>query len=356
MFTNDSILLREYFFPRITFKNSVEFQKLYDHFQSIQKLPLNVTRFKESKMKGKVNIQSDYGSQKILEQSYLFKKSSIHFTVGELPCIMNVYNDSEGNQRKFIDETIQLVQFVGSLSTFSISKLIINLYLIDEKKIIHAKMKQLGKDEVNSGSCKRGDTTIITVYRIEELMKVIIHELIHAFQYDNSMDTHQIIKHYQKKYNISSQQINTNEAYTEIWANLINCYLISQRVGRNQYNLFLILIAFEKAFSSFQAHKVFYLTRLNEKNKIDINKETNVLSYFIIRNELYERIVPFLKFCKTKNKDYIKLSHEKEWSEFIKKNGMIKKNHKRFNTIKKTNFLFTTMRMSLNEIELFKHE
>ena len=91
---------------------------------------------------------------------------------------------------------------------------------------------------------------------------------------------------------------------------------------------------------------------MNEKNKVDINKETNVLSYFIIRNEIYERIVPFLKFCKTKNKDYIKLSQEKEWSEFIKKNGRIKKNHRRFNTIKKTDFLFTTMRMSLSEIAI----
>ena len=352
MFTNDSILLREYFFPRITLKNSVEFKELYNHFQSIKRVPINITRFKESKMKGKVNIKSDYGSQKILEKSYLFKKSSIHFRVGELSCTINVYNDSEGNQRSLIDEIIQLVQFVGSLSTVSISKLTLNLYLIDEKKTINAKMKQLGKDEVNSGSCQVGDTTIITIYRNEELMKVTIHELIHAFQYDYFIDTDQIIKHYQKKYNISSQQINTNEAYTEIWANLINCYLISQKVGRNQYNLFLILIAFEKEFASFQAHKVFYLTRLNEKNEIDINKETNVLSYFIIRNELYERIVSFLKFCKTKNKDYIKLSKEKEWSNFIKKNGMIKKNHKRFNTIKKNDFLFTTMRMSLNEIAI----
>ena len=90
----------------------------------------------ESNMKGKVNIKSDYGSQKILEQSYLFKKSSIHFTVGELPCTINVYNDSGGNQRSLIDETIQLVQFVESLSTIHISKLILNLYLIDEKKTI----------------------------------------------------------------------------------------------------------------------------------------------------------------------------------------------------------------------------
>ena len=45
MFTDDSILLRDYFFPRITLKNSIEFKELYDHFQSIQVLPVQVTNF-----------------------------------------------------------------------------------------------------------------------------------------------------------------------------------------------------------------------------------------------------------------------------------------------------------------------
>ena len=210
-------------------------------------------------------------------------------------------------------------------------------------------MKQLGKEEINSGSCLRGDTTVITIYRKEEVMKVVIHELIHAFQYDDFVDTPQIIKHYQKKYNISSQEINTNEAYTEIWANIINCYLISQKVKRSQYNLFLVLIALEKVFVEFQTNKVIFLTNL-QKQKIDINKDTNVLSYFIIRNELYLRLNAFLKFCKTKNKDYIKLTQKEKWFEFIKKNKLVKGNNKRFNKIKKTDFLFTTMRMTLNEI------
>ena len=347
MFTDDSILLRDYFFPRITLKNSIEFKELYDHFQSIQVLPVQVTNFKESRMKGKVKIQSEYGPSSILEQEYHFQKSSIHFTMRKLKCTINVYDDKK-DRRTFLDEIVQLVQFVGSLSTINLSTLILNLYLIDEKKTIDTKMQELGKEEVNSGSCQIGDTTIINIYRTEELIKVTIHELIHAFRYDNFRDSPQIVRHYQKKYNISSQHINTNEAYTELWANLINCYLISQRVGRNRYNLFLILISLEKEFAEFQAHKVFYITNLNEK-KVDINKDTNVLSYFIIRCELYKRIVPFLKFCKTKNKDYIKLSEEKNWIEFIKKNGKIKKHHRRFNTIQKNDYLFTTMRMSLNE-------
>ena len=63
-------------------------------------------------------------------------------------------------------------------------------------------MQELGKGEVNSGSCQIGDTTFINIYRIEELIKVTIHELIHAFRYDNFRDSPQIIRHYQKKYNI----------------------------------------------------------------------------------------------------------------------------------------------------------
>ena len=70
----------------------------------------------------------------------------------------------------------------------------------------------------------------------------------------------------------------------------------------------------------------------------------------LIRNELYERIVPFLKFCKAYNKDYIKLNKKEKWFDFLKKNRKIKKNNKRFYTIHKNNYLFTTMRMSLNEI------
>ena len=352
MFSKDSIFLRDYFFPRITLNDSKVIKDLYKHLQSIQKLPVNITSFKESRLKNKVTIDTNFGAQTIVKQSYSFKKSTIHFTLEKLKCSINVFHDSEGSKRKLIDTIIQLVQFVGSLSSIEISKLILNLYLVDEKKKVNSKMDQLGKEEVNSGSCQRGETSIITVYRNEELIKVTIHELIHAFQYDDFLDTHQIIKHYQKKYKISSQEINTNEAYTEIWANIINCFLLSQRVGRNKYNLFLILIALEKAFSLFQAQNVFYLTKLNGRKTIDINKESNILSYFIIRSELYERITPFLRFCKTQNKDYIKLNKEEKWFDFLKKNRKIKKNNSRFYTMNKNNDLFTTMRMSLNEIAI----
>ena len=350
MFTDNSIFLRDYFFPRITLKNSIEFQKVYNHFESVKLLPINISNYRENSKKKDIKIQSNSGPERIIKKKHVLNKSSIQFNLNQFNVQINIY-DNQPIPKKTFDHLIKIIQFVASLSKIIISELIINIYLLDDKKEIHKNIETLTKDEVNSGSCQRSEPAIITIYRKEELLKVTIHELIHAFQFDNYEDSPSIIKHYQNKYNISSSTINTNEAYTEIWANIINCYLISQRVGRDKYNLFLILVSLEEAFSNFQYHKVIYLTKMFNKT-IDINEYTNVLSYYVIRNELYQRIVPFLRFCKTKNKDYIKLTKKKEWFEFLKKNGKLKKNNKRFNSIKKNNYLFTTMRMSLNELSV----
>ena len=59
---------------------------------------------------------------------------------------------------------------------------------MDDKKRITPKTKELDKKNVNSGSCLKTDPVIITIYRKEELIKVVIHELIHAFDYDNFED------------------------------------------------------------------------------------------------------------------------------------------------------------------------
>ena len=350
MLTDNSLLLRDYFFPRINLKNSNEFKKLYAHFQSIQKIPIHVSHFKEGKKYTSIQIESGFAPQDILKKTYSFKKSTIQFTFNQVKCTVNIY-DEQDIQTKLINELLHIIQFVGSLSDITIQNLILNIYLLDDKKRITQKTKELDKKNVNSGSCLKTDPVIITIYRKEELIKVVIHELIHAFDYDNFEDNEKIIKHYQKKYNISSLNINTNEAYTEIWANLINCYLISQKKGRNQYNLFLVLVALESEFANFQAQKVLYLTKLNEK-KMDINKYTNVLAYYIIRSEIYNSINLFLKFCNQQNEDYIKLRKEEEWFKFLKKNRRIMKNNRRFNTMKKNDYLFTTMRMSLNEIDI----
>jgi len=353
MFTEDSILLRNYFLPRITLKNSIELQSIYWFFKSINIQPITVKSIDTQDVeKTEINISdSGAGADNIIKKTYLFAKTSFHFTLDR--CNITIHLFSKHINKHLIHELAKTVQYVFSLSRSDLRHLILNIYLIDKKKAITPGMKKLSCNEINSGMCQRGAVTTITIYREEELMKVLIHELIHGFQYDNYEDTDKIIKHYQKKYHMSSTKINTNEAYTEIWANLINCYLISQKPGRSNYQLFLILIALEKEFVNFQAEKVMYLTGLDGKEGVDINKDTNVLSYFIIRNELYEKLNLFLKFCKNRNDNYIKLKDENEWFKFLMKNDKMKKNNRRFNNMDKRNYIFTTMRMSLNEVDIY---
>jgi hypothetical protein len=353
MFTEESILLRNHFLPHITLKNSIEFKNLYEFLKSVKPHPMNGEIIEvQGVEKTDIDVSRGAGAENIIKKTYLFEKTTLHFTLDK--CNVTIQLFSKKNNNQLVNELAKIVQYMGSLSTHSVRYLMINIYLIDVKKKITPRMKKLTPNEINSGMCQRGNITTITIYREEELRKVLIHELIHGFQYDNYEDTDKIIKHYQKKYSISSSKINTNEAYTEIWANLINCYLISQTPGRNNYQLFLILIALEKEFAKFQAEKVMYLTGVDGKDVIDINRDTNVLSYFMIRNELYEKLNLFLKLCRNNNSNYIKMEGEKEWFKFLLGKDKIKKNNRMFQNMNKKNYIFSTMRMSLNEVRIMQ--
>jgi hypothetical protein len=188
-------------------------------------------------------------------------------------------------------------------------------------------------------------TNTIDIWRIEEIIKVTIHELFHLFYCDKSMnDDYNIINFYQKRYNINSDKVNTFEAYTEIWANILNCFLISN----NDYKIFVRYINLEKLWSNMQCQKVFLLTNLDKKDTIDINKYTNVLAYFIIRCEIYNNL-----------KEFIKLFHKsicnnsKVYFEFLQNTKKIIKNEEFIKNINKKNFIYKTLRMSSLEIKLF---
>ena len=63
----------------------------------------------------------------------------------------------------------------------------INLMLTDEKKKLDFNKNEIGPNEVNSGSTtyyNLNDNGVITIWRNEELEKVLIHELLHALHTD----------------------------------------------------------------------------------------------------------------------------------------------------------------------------
>ena len=270
------------------------------------------------------------------------------FKTGPTTFQINIHYKNESLDL-FIDTLMYCLSFVSMLTTHNKKNITMNYYLLNTKRVLDGDTI-FDKGEVNGGACGSIDTECgITVWRKEEILKVSIHELIHCLDYDYKNDTSDIIQHYQQKYAVTSQKMNTFEAYTEIYAALLHSYLVTRLYHKidpsfKPYDLFVANVGIEMEFSQLQASKVLSLL---DKNK-DMNKETNVCAYYIIKTELYEDLHNFLKFCVSHNKDIIKLTDTSKYFDYLK--GLNKVNKKKY---KVTSYLKQTTRMTCLEIDLF---
>ena len=271
------------------------------------------------------------------------------FKTGPTTFQINIHYKNESLDL-FIDTLMYCLSFVSMLTTHNKKNITMNYYLLNTKRVLDGDTI-FDKGEVNGGACGSIDTECgITVWRKEEILKVSIHELIHCLDYDYKNDTSDIIQHYQQKYAVTSQKMNTFEAYTEIYAALLHSYLVTRLYHKidpsfKPYDLFVANVGIEMEFSQLQASKVLSLL---DKNK-DMNKETNVCAYYIIKTELYEDLHNFLKFSVSHNKDIIKLTDTSKYFDYLK--GLNKVNKKKY---KVTSYLKQTTRMTCLEIDLFK--
>jgi len=347
MFTKKGIIY-DYIYPKIkgNIIKSPELNKLYDFFSNVDPLPFEEISISFSQEKFKADYSLSYTSENIKKkiEKYNMKYSFIlkfnNYTIN-----VNIFSDNKVLNSNFLYELKKYIQFTVSIYNFN-TNITINYHLSDEKKMI--KKGILTKNEVNSGSCMvTSDHSVINIWRKEEILKLTVHELFHALKNDCYSDNDKIIKHFTSKYNISSTKINTHEAYTEIWANLINCFLISQKYKDNQKKRFREFVTIEKFHSIFQAQKVLFYSLAKEG--INNDKNTNVTSYFLIRAELYERLNAFLKFCRLNNGNYVKIKNTDKWLVFLESKNKIKRN-----TIFKGEggYLFKNLRMTILELNL----
>ena len=206
-------------------------------------------------------------------------------------------------------------------------KIKFKILLTDQLKKLPRKGQLFGPEEVNSGST---DYQTITIWRKEEHFKVILHESIHFYNLDGSLDlSHQndninLEKHFQIAPNTKTR---IYEAYTETlaiflnsFANAYQIYYLNQKQSDdfdfnininiiNQIRIFLWKQ--EKKFFLLQIAKIFIhvfntSTDFTDFLKIDGNAKegpkleqtTSLLSYHIIKgaNVLYD--IEFLEWLK----------------------------------------------------------
>lgn len=342
MLTKDSKTIIKYIENNLKLsKNGFsELKLLYNHLNNI-KNNYKIIKTKLNDNNNHLNFNSQFVSNEIKEDIKSLKNNyNIIIKIKNNTININIYYN-ENNIQSFVMNIITIISYVNHLLNKDVGSMNINYYLTNFKKLLNDDADDgFNYGHINNGCCNPMTNTI-DIWRKEEVMKVTIHEMIHLFNCDKSMnDNAFIIEMYQKRYNINSIRINTFEAYTEIWANILNSFILS-----NKYNEFVKYLSLEKEWCKFQANKIFHITNLDLKT-IDINKHTNVLSYFIIRCELYNNFKDFIKIF---GKSICYNSHN--YFDFLKNIDKCERNNVLIKKFKK-NYIYKSLRMSAVEYKL----
>ena len=221
--------------------------------------------------------------------------------------------------------------YVKKTDKDTVNKISFTIFLTDQHKQLPRIGKIFGADEINSGST---NYQTITIWRKEEHFKLILHESVHFYNLDGSLDLSQqnddinLECHYQIG---NHNKTRIYEAYTETLATFLNSFANSYQVYyfnylKNLKNLkseiypltkkdFNILSKIhnliwnlEKKFTLIQIAKIFIISNPNsndfkdflvepekcnemrEKIQFKLEQRTSVLSYHILKgaNLIYD--------------------------------------------------------------------
>jgi len=208
-------------------------------------------------------------------------------------------NDSEPNTKLLVDA----ISYITSFSDKN-RKIVIHLCLLPDKKILKKNTKNLTNMNVNSGSNHYTNTeSEICIFRREEFIKVIFHEILHGLRCSKLGSNEKITERLCQKYNLDSKDILVDESYTETWAKILNTYFISTLTNSStKYQHFCTMLAIEREFSLYQASKIREFIKLTKDKNLD--KNTNVTAYYLVVGEIFNDLESFLNICG--NDPYVK--------------------------------------------------
>jgi hypothetical protein len=227
------------------------------------------------------------------------------------------------------------------------------------KKLFPLNNSILSPNEVNSGLTnldfhKNGN---IILFRKEELLKVLIHELIHSNLIDEKIIFSNKIKSFSNgfcvKYNIL-----LNEAFTETFALILNMFYINI-IGNNNKSNLNIMFTNELKYSDYICSKIMHYYNIKniedviKKNNIcnkDFPQKTNVFSYYILKNILLYQHIKLGNIIK-KYTIYYKINDESSITEIIE---LINKNINNLNNrlLNVNNDKNKSLRLCLYELKI----
>tara|TARA_B000000475_G_C15982213_1_gene441474 strand:+ start:538 stop:1566 length:1029 start_codon:yes stop_codon:yes gene_type:complete len=149
--------------------------------------------------------------------------------------------------------------------------------------------KKLNCENVNTGYSWSNN---IVIYRSEELLKLIIHEIIHLLDIDIKYEEANLFKKFADMFCVSKINLLINESYVETWAIILDIYLKLWEMNELNYDKFDYYLKKTRLFNLGQCAKICiyyniykYEDLFKEKRKClkNLNDTSNVFSYHILK-------------------------------------------------------------------------
>ena len=289
-----------------------------------KKINLKNYNYKFNKIKNINLLQTKFIPDKIRE--YIKKKINYKYTVlyefKNILITLNYYSPKK-IKKSILDNILKRIIFMMLISN-KYMNININIYSTPFKKEFNCnsshKCGNLKHINVNSGL--NYDDTII-IFRDEEYLKLLLHELIHALDVDQKYENLDDNKDIFEIFNINTKNLLINESYVETWAIILNVYITLKEENNVSLEKFKLNLNKELVHSLHQCSKLCIFYDINDFNKIyKINRDTvyykdnvNTFSYHIIKTLNLYNIKKFLKnFC---DKNYI-LKSKYNYRTYIK--------------------------------------
>ena len=210
---------------------------------------------------------------------------------------ISIENLDSSDDLSNLPNTKLLIQAISYITSFSNKprSITVHLCLLNDKKVLRKNSQKITPLNVNSGSNRFSDTeSEICIFRREECIKVIFHEIIHGLRFSQLGDHDMITERLCQKYDLLSEDILIDESYTEIWAKIFNCYFVSSLTNSDKkFQHFCTMLSLEKEFSLYQANKIYQFIKKSKDKNLD--RETNVSAYFLVVGEIFSHLNDFLK-------------------------------------------------------------
>lgn len=259
-----------------------------------------------------LDVQHDIESTDLILQKILINveenDSGIQVELDLIQADPDVFENTKKPDLDLIAHILRAMHYLLNKSKFTdIGNLKLTIIMSAQKKLFSG-VDFLAADNVNSGSTYPG--TSVTIWRSEEIYKVLIHELIHylGFDFGQSHPMYdELVTNLEKNNTIELEGPDAvNETYTEILATIINsifyAYYSSNFAEIDEIQkLFESAINLERGFIIWQAAKIIKIYGGDSieallQNEIKLIQTTSVRSYYIFKMFVLFNLQNFVNF------------------------------------------------------------